>query len=144
MDASDAAVTTDTFQPTDIVTPSDVALDIPNTMDADSGSTQDDASREASTTDASDVVASPDVNIIGMCPAAMPVMGAMGVAAPRLIYPLSGSVVSNARPTVQYRLPAGVTGGRVEFCSTRDCDTLLAAFESDSDRVRPKIGRAHV
>lgn len=73
---------------------------------------------------------------VGTCTGAMAVSGAAGIAAPRLVAPISGSVASSPRPMFQWALPAGVTGGRVEVCSDPACATVIATFESSGTSIQ--------
>lgn len=59
------------------------------------------------------------------------------VPAPRPIAPLSGSVVTSRRPTLEWQLPSGVTGANVELCRDRDCAMRIVSFPVTGSSGRP-------
>ncbi len=139
-DASDGAV--DAVQPSDMVAPRDV----PNGMGLDGAIVQDDGplldvpNDEPSgmnNSDGFDGFVSDVVFHVGLCAPVTPIVTSPAISAPRLIAPLSGSVVSTTYPTFRWQRPAGVTGGRVEICFSRDCAPVAIAFDADSDHLRP-------
>lgn len=59
------------------------------------------------------------------------------VAAPRLIAPLSTSVVSSDRPEFRWQNGDGAVGARVEVCRDRGCATVIETFVATGDRGQP-------
>jgi hypothetical protein len=62
--------------------------------------------------------------------------GDPSIAPPRLVFPMSPMRVTSRRPTLQWRLPPGVTGARVELCRDRCCTQRITTFEATGDRGR--------
>lgn len=60
-----------------------------------------------------------------------------GPAPPRLIAPSHALGTTSQRPTLQWELPAGVTGARIELCHDRACTRVLGTIDADGTRVRP-------
>ncbi|MEZ4393988.1 MAG: FG-GAP and VCBS repeat-containing protein [Polyangiales bacterium] len=63
--------------------------------------------------------------------------GEPGIAAPRLVFPLSPMRVTSQRPTLMWSLPAGVDGARIELCRDRCCTQPIAAIDATGTSVRP-------
>lgn len=59
------------------------------------------------------------------------------IAPPRLVRPQSVSRASSQRPTLQWVLPDGVTGARVELCADRCCTRVLQTLDAEGTSVRP-------
>lgn len=69
------------------------------------------------------------------CPATS--VGEMGIAAPRLRAPGTTMRVTSQRPTLEWILPVGVTGARVEICRDPCCMTPVAMFDAEGAQGRP-------
>ncbi|MFO0559332.1 MAG: FG-GAP-like repeat-containing protein [Polyangiales bacterium] len=59
------------------------------------------------------------------------------VGAPRLVAPLSTSVVTASRPQFRWQNAAGATGARVELCRDRACSTVIESFVAMGERGQP-------
>ena len=69
--------------------------------------------------------------------AGAPDAGTLTVPVPVPLAPRSLGVVTTTRPTFRWRLPAGLSGARVEVCRDRGCLTPVTAWEVVGDRGRP-------
>lgn len=63
-----------------------------------------------------------------------------GLAAPRLLRPLSFSVVGTQRPELRWELPAQASGARVEVCADRDCARVEHAADAMGGQYRVTEG----
>lgn len=59
------------------------------------------------------------------------------IAAPRLIYPLSGTRATSRRPGFRWELAAGTTGARVEVCADPCCARVITAYDATGASQRP-------
>jgi hypothetical protein len=59
------------------------------------------------------------------------------IAAPRLIYPLSGTRATSRRPGFRWELAAGTTGARVEVCADPCCARVITAYDATGATQRP-------
>jgi hypothetical protein len=59
------------------------------------------------------------------------------IAAPRLIYPLSGTRATSRRPGFRWELAAGTTGARVEVCADPCCARVITAYDAVGASQRP-------
>ena len=59
------------------------------------------------------------------------------IAAPRLIYPLSGTRATSRRPGFRWELAAGTTGARVEVCADPCCARVITAYDAVGASRRP-------
>ena len=57
----------------------------------------------------------------------------------RLVAPLSGTRVSSSRPTLRWRLPAGVSRARVRLCDDRPCARVLGSVEIRGESWRSEV-----
>jgi FG-GAP-like repeat/FG-GAP repeat len=69
------------------------------------------------------------------CPAAP--MGEAGIEAPRLRAPGTARRVTSHRPTLEWILPPGVTGARVEICRDPCCTNPVTSFDAEGSQGRP-------
>ncbi|MBI2391244.1 MAG: VCBS repeat-containing protein [Deltaproteobacteria bacterium] len=67
---------------------------------------------------------------------------ATAIAAPRLLSPLSTSVVSSLRPKLQWVLAAGTDGARVEICTDRACGAVVQTFDVVGNSGAPPVDLA--
>jgi hypothetical protein len=56
---------------------------------------------------------------------------ALGVGAPRLMSPLSGTAVTNPRPVVTWELAPGTTNAELQFCANRQFTSLVGTTTVD-------------
>jgi len=111
------------------------------------GDDADDLGARTDVTDASDVTdtadvtdaspdaapdASIDVPIDAMCGGSD---AACPPTEPRLIAPVSGSVVTARRPTLRWQLATGATGTTIDVCRDRACATVESTFATALDRA---------
>jgi len=111
------------------------------------GDDADDLGARTDVTDASDVTdtadvtdaspdaapdASIDVPIDAMCGGSD---AACPPTEPRLIAPVSGSVVTARRPTLRWQLATGATGTTIDVCRDRACAIVESTFATALDRA---------
>lgn len=59
------------------------------------------------------------------------------MAAPRLVAPVSTSMVTSRRPALRWELPAGASGALVQLCADRACRTVLQTLVAIGDHATP-------
>ena len=69
------------------------------------------------------------------CPAVTD--GEEGIAAPRLLFPMSPMRATSQRPTLFWRLPTAVDGARIELCRDRCCTQRITTLDVTGSSVRP-------
>ncbi|MFO0606521.1 MAG: hypothetical protein U0324_25335 [Polyangiales bacterium] len=57
-------------------------------------------------------------------------------ASPRLVAPISTSVVTSARPWLRWKLPPGAEGARVELCDARPCERVVRRWDAAGEALR--------
>ena len=75
-----------------------------------------------------------------VCPAGQHAVGAICVAvdgAPRPVAPRSLGDVTQRRPTLRWKLPAGYDGAVVELCHDRACARVIETINARGDHARP-------
>ncbi|HVY41287.1 MAG TPA: VCBS repeat-containing protein [Polyangia bacterium] len=58
-------------------------------------------------------------------------------APPRLIAPLSASLVSTAQPRLRWALPAGTDGAAIDVCADRACSNVIATISATGETATP-------
>lgn len=69
------------------------------------------------------------------CPAVTD--GEVGIAAPRLVYPMSPLRMTSRRPTLRWELPPGVPGAQIELCRDPCCTQRISSLQVNGTSIRP-------
>ena len=119
--------TEDRLASSDAISNSDAPADIVNGGPADAASDPGaflDVASDALGDTSSDSPSSPDSS---------------GIAAPRLISPLSTATVTSRRPLLRWALADGSDGARIEICRDRMCASPVVGFDADGVSGAPLV-----